>query len=101
MNSVLTEMQQTNAWMEDGPQAIISDAVKRQREEGWESVRMALSTTIRYVFCIYFPDVKLIQVCQYNYRVFILRGYLEDNLREQSEVGAEFIGLFFFFKKKI
>lgn len=43
------EAQLYNAWVQGGAKTIKQEAPQRLKKEGWESVRFALSITIRYV----------------------------------------------------
>jgi hypothetical protein len=49
-NQVTFEAQKSEAWTEGGPELIIEEAQKRLRKEGWDSLRPALSVTIRFVY---------------------------------------------------
>jgi hypothetical protein len=49
------------AYDKGGPETIITEVQKRLAEKGWKEVRMALSTTVRFVFSFYWkrdvPDL--------------------------------------------
>jgi stress-induced-phosphoprotein 1 len=47
MFSVGFEAQACKAWTEGGPDLVIRDALARQRKDGWDATRPALSLTIR------------------------------------------------------
>ncbi|THH28438.1 hypothetical protein EUX98_g5764 [Antrodiella citrinella] len=68
---VSIEAQQVGAWVDIGPKQVIVEAVKRQHTQGWNAVRPALSTTIR---------------------LWIMRGFMEQTIRQNHDVGVEFIG---------
>jgi hypothetical protein len=42
------EATKNHAWVEGGPEKVMLEAPKRLREKGWNEVRPALATTIRY-----------------------------------------------------
>ena len=46
---VIFEAQQSNAWVEGDPELIIREAKVRLQKKGWDELRPALATTIRYV----------------------------------------------------
>lgn len=43
------DMQRTGALAEGGTAHITSNIVQRQKKDGWDVARLALSTTVRYV----------------------------------------------------
>lgn len=52
-------MHYSKAWSRGGPQIVKEEALKRLAEEGWDSLRPALSITVRcaamsckYIFCL-------------------------------------------------
>ncbi|KAL0954421.1 hypothetical protein HGRIS_003407 [Hohenbuehelia grisea] len=65
------EIAQTKAWVDGSAKEIMSKAKARLRQEGWDSVRPALALTIRAYF---------------------MRGFLDANLRQRYDLGADFIG---------
>jgi hypothetical protein len=44
---VQLEADMTKAWSEGGSREVMQEAPKRLEAEGWESVRLALSVTVR------------------------------------------------------
>ncbi|KAH8086615.1 hypothetical protein BXZ70DRAFT_956205 [Cristinia sonorae] len=70
-NQVMLEAQMVNAWVEGGVQCITSEALTRQRQQGWDYVRPAITTTIRSYF---------------------IRGFMEATMQNRNDVGVEFIG---------
>ncbi|KAJ7024758.1 hypothetical protein C8F04DRAFT_1130485 [Mycena alexandri] len=57
------------AWTYGGPELVIREALARQREEGWDAVRPAISVTIR---------------------VWIMKAFMSSGLNEQHEIAVEF-----------
>ncbi|KAJ7285309.1 hypothetical protein C8J57DRAFT_1217566 [Mycena rebaudengoi] len=55
-------------WVEAGPEVVINEALARQRTEGWNSVRPAISVTVR---------------------AWIMRGVIEGGMREKHDVAVE------------
>jgi hypothetical protein len=50
-DQVTFEVDNSNAaWTEGGPELVIEEAQQRLRKEGWDSLRPALSVTIRFVY---------------------------------------------------
>ncbi|KAH8086614.1 hypothetical protein BXZ70DRAFT_1011706 [Cristinia sonorae] len=70
-DQVTLEALQTGAWTEGGPELIKTEAIKRQRTQGWNSVRRAITTTIRS---------------------YIMRGFMEATVKNNHSAGVEFIG---------
>ncbi|THH28442.1 hypothetical protein EUX98_g5763 [Antrodiella citrinella] len=68
---VMIEAQQVDAWVDLGPKQMMIEAVKRQRAQGWEITRPALTVTIRS---------------------WIMRGFMEQTMLQRNEIGVEFIG---------
>ncbi|KAK7016337.1 hypothetical protein R3P38DRAFT_2542174 [Favolaschia claudopus] len=60
---------QTKAWTEAGPEIIIKEALERQRTQGWDATRPALSITIR---------------------AWIMRSMMALGLYQQHQVAVEF-----------
>ncbi|KAJ7745657.1 hypothetical protein B0H16DRAFT_1726704 [Mycena metata] len=67
---VAFEAQVRRAWTDGGPELVIREALARQSNEGWDSVRPALGVTIR---------------------ALIMRGMLEGGLRQNHHVAAEML----------
>ncbi|KAF5364634.1 hypothetical protein D9758_005557 [Tetrapyrgos nigripes] len=67
----LFEANVANAWKFEGPDAIKKEAIQRQRRDGWEHVKIALSTTIR---------------------CWIMLGFLDGGLRGNRAGQVEYIG---------
>jgi hypothetical protein len=44
---VTIEAAASRTWVEAGPEVVINEALARQRTEGWNSVRPAISVTVR------------------------------------------------------
>ncbi|KDQ19786.1 hypothetical protein BOTBODRAFT_27211 [Botryobasidium botryosum FD-172 SS1] len=68
---VLMEIHRYGAWTKESTTSIIEEALKLQREKGWDFVRPALSTTVRG---------------------FIMRGFLGGGLHGDYGPGVEYIG---------
>ncbi|KAJ6545090.1 hypothetical protein DFH09DRAFT_1040591 [Mycena vulgaris] len=66
---VQLEISVSNPWPEGGPELVIREALKRQRDEGWDSVRRAVSLTVRG---------------------WIMRAVMDAGLRERHDVAVEF-----------
>ncbi|KAJ7865640.1 hypothetical protein B0H14DRAFT_2734107 [Mycena olivaceomarginata] len=58
-----------NAWTEGGPEVVIREALARQRKEGWQATRPALSVTVR---------------------AWIMRGIMEGGIYNRHDVAVEF-----------
>ena len=43
------EITMANAWGDGGPKLVQEEALKRFKTSGWDKVRPALSTTVRYL----------------------------------------------------
>ncbi|KAF9041914.1 hypothetical protein BDZ89DRAFT_1128611 [Hymenopellis radicata] len=67
---VQLEATQSQAWPESGPNQIKKEALQRLQQHGWDNVRSALSVTIR---------------------CWIMRGYIDGNLRGQRQAEIEFL----------
>ena len=65
------EATQRKAWTEAGPDVIIAEAQERLRQNGWEDVRPALSTSIRGL---------------------IMRAFMENGLRGNPDSAVHFYG---------
>ncbi|KAJ7745655.1 hypothetical protein B0H16DRAFT_1889279 [Mycena metata] len=63
------EAHKYRAWTYDGPELVIRQALARQREEGWNAVRPAVSTTIRG---------------------WIMKAFLSSGLYKQHHLAVEF-----------
>lgn len=61
------EREAVKAYIEDTVEDVIKKALKRQQEEGWVSIRAALSITVR---------------------AWIMQGFISDRLNGEPEVGA-------------
>ncbi|TCD68815.1 hypothetical protein EIP91_009682 [Steccherinum ochraceum] len=70
-NQVRLEAQTRNAWVEGGTEIIIPEVIKRQQLHGWDSVRPAITVTIR---------------------CFLMRGFMESHTRGNGAGGVEFVG---------
>ena len=46
---VLMEISMTKGWGDGGPKLVQEEALKRLKTSGWDMVRPALSTTVRYL----------------------------------------------------
>ena len=68
---VIMEATQRKAWTEAGPDVIIAEAQERLRQNGWEDVRPALSTSIRGL---------------------IMRAFMENGLRGNPDSAVHFYG---------
>ena len=60
---VVFEAQKFKAWTEGGPDLVIEETQKRLREQGWNAVRPALSTTIRLMFSQIYQCLLTILSC--------------------------------------
>jgi hypothetical protein len=77
-HSAIFEAQKRRAWTEGGPELIINEAQKRLRKEGWDSVRPALTTTIRFeCSCDFCPLCAHFSFCS----GYIMRGFMEGSAR--------------------
>ncbi|TFY63230.1 hypothetical protein EVG20_g6403 [Dentipellis fragilis] len=65
------EAQRFDAWVSEGPDTVLEQAKKRLATKGWDAVRPALATTVRG---------------------YIMRGFLEDGLRQNRSGAVEFVG---------
>ncbi|KAJ7094285.1 hypothetical protein C8R44DRAFT_383893 [Mycena epipterygia] len=65
---VFFEIQRYRPWTQDGPEVVIREALARQRSEGWNSVRPAVSMTIRG---------------------WIMKAFMEADLRHTYDVAIE------------
>ncbi|KAJ7238574.1 hypothetical protein B0H12DRAFT_1137244 [Mycena haematopus] len=63
------EAQAHRAWTEGGPEVVIREALARQRKEGWNATRPALSLTVR---------------------AWIMRGIMDSHVLQRNVVGVEF-----------
>ncbi|KAI0735557.1 hypothetical protein C8Q76DRAFT_668224 [Earliella scabrosa] len=68
-SQVIFETTARTAWISSGAQEVIEEAPKRLEREGWQSVRPALSLTVRG---------------------WIMRGIMEDYLRDDAESAVQF-----------
>lgn len=68
---VIMEATQRKAWTDAGPDVIITEAQERLRQNGWEDVRPALSTSIRGL---------------------IMRAFMENGLRGNPSSAVHFYG---------
>ncbi|KAJ7707357.1 hypothetical protein B0H17DRAFT_1000430 [Mycena rosella] len=66
---VILEISVYKPWMEAGPERAIQEALARQRDEGWDSVRPAVGFTVR---------------------VWIMRAVIDAGLRQRHDVAIEF-----------
>lgn len=62
--SAMFECQLFKAWKDAGAKAIIDEAPKKQKRDGWDSTRNALATTIRYNSLMTFWVLCLISTVQ-------------------------------------
>ncbi|KAJ7588129.1 hypothetical protein C8J56DRAFT_860833 [Mycena floridula] len=69
-NQVMLEVTKTLAWIKAGAKTVIKEAQERLARGGWDSVRPALSTTVR---------------------CWILRGFLDSGLRQNYAGFVEFM----------
>ncbi|KAJ7081780.1 hypothetical protein B0H15DRAFT_853503 [Mycena belliarum] len=67
---VIIEIQLFKPWTEGGPELVIRESLERQRTEGWDSVRPAISLTIR---------------------AWIMRAVIDSHLRQQHAAAVEFL----------
>ncbi|KAL5525220.1 hypothetical protein ACEPAF_9089 [Sanghuangporus sanghuang] len=44
---IMLEIQNSQAWTEDGPEVVLKEAQQRVRERGWDAARPALAVTVR------------------------------------------------------
>ncbi|KAJ6610705.1 hypothetical protein B0H10DRAFT_1811169 [Mycena sp. CBHHK59/15] len=65
---IIFEATARRAWMEGGPEVIIKSALERQRTEGWNATRPALSLTIRG---------------------WLMRGVIDAGARQKHDVAVE------------
>ncbi|KAJ7592876.1 hypothetical protein C8J56DRAFT_1045329 [Mycena floridula] len=65
------EVLQNRIWLTAGPQLVMEEALDRQRNEGWGSVRPALSSTIRN---------------------WIMRGFIDFRINENYGSAVEYLG---------
>ncbi|KAJ7270795.1 hypothetical protein C8J57DRAFT_292412 [Mycena rebaudengoi] len=65
---VAFEAAATRAWVEGGPEVVIKEALVRQRKEGWNSVRPAISVTVR---------------------AWMMRAVMESGMRQKHDVAVE------------
>ncbi|KAF4612295.1 hypothetical protein D9613_004070 [Agrocybe pediades] len=68
-DQVMFESTHSNAWTTGGPQTIKQDAVTRLKNQGWDKVRPAISTTIR---------------------AWIMRGFMAQKAQQQHLVALEY-----------
>ncbi|KAJ6512834.1 hypothetical protein C8R45DRAFT_961512 [Mycena sanguinolenta] len=66
---VIFEAQAYKAWSEGGPEVVIQKALARQRNEGWDATRPALSVTVR---------------------AWIMRGIIDSGIYQHHLVAVEF-----------
>jgi hypothetical protein len=86
---VLFEALKFKAWTEGGPDLVIEEAQKRLREQGWNAVRPALSTTIRLVFSQIYQYVSADH--HILSRAWIMRGWVEGGLKGTKPVTVEWL----------
>jgi len=67
---VMFEVQALRAFSTEGVEGVIEKAQKRQREEGWDSIRPALSTTVR---------------------AWIMQGFVVNGLKGEPELAASLL----------
>lgn len=77
------EIQNSQAWTEDGPEVVLEEAQKRVLQRGWTATRPALSVTVRYVLRFRQNDTR--SPC---YRGWVMRAFLSGNMR-RDWTGAE------------
>jgi len=70
-DQVVFEAQSKNVWVDSKPDVVMIEAQERLRQQGWDKLRPALSTTVR---------------------AWIMRGFLEGGLRNAKAVEVEFLG---------
>ncbi|KAF7374502.1 TPR-like protein [Mycena sanguinolenta] len=74
------------AWTEGGPEVVIQEALTRQRKDGWDATRPALSITVRYLNLEMFPAEFDKSISS----AWIMRGILDSGVYQRHHVAVEF-----------
>ncbi|KAJ7592877.1 hypothetical protein C8J56DRAFT_1045330 [Mycena floridula] len=81
------EAAQKRLWLTAGPELIMEEALVRQRNEGWGSVRPALSSTIRSCHTG-IPE----PFANSRVRHWIMRGFLNFRVKQSPTSSVEYLG---------
>lgn len=81
-------MASTGAWATGDPKRVMEEAPKRLALGGWDSVRPALSVTVRYVACP--PEALRHQLTVPTKRAWIMQGFLKDHISNDFVTALDF-----------
>lgn len=81
-------MASTGAWATGDPKRVMEEAPKRLALGGWDSVRPALSVTVRYVACP--PEALRHQLTAPTKRAWIMQGFFKDHISNDFVTALDF-----------
>ncbi|KAF7374501.1 TPR-like protein [Mycena sanguinolenta] len=82
---VAFEANRFKPWIESGPEVVIQEALTRQRNEGWDATRPALSITVRYLNFEMFPAEFDKLICS----AWIMQGILDSGVYQRHHAAVE------------